>query len=248
MRSFAVIRDHPMNPFSGNIEICLRRAMGMLLCGAGLVGCAGPAPLVTGPTSAQAHAPVQSLDRPNTGSIYQANGSSAWLFADQRKPRNIGDTLKIDIAEAMTGSTHVTTDTSRDNKVAAKGPGTGSGSGILAGLLNMNTSASGSDAYKGAGKTENTQALKGKIAASVINVLPNGNLVVAGERAIAMNGGVSMLRVSGVVNPSDIQPGGVVASSDVVDARIEQVGGGDVADTTQRSWVQRFFTKNLQVW
>lgn len=226
----------------------LQRAAGIALCCVWLAGCAGPPPLVTGPTTAQANAPMLALERPSTGSIYQANASSAWLFSDQRKPRNIGDTLKIDIAEAVTGSSQVATDTSRDNKVAAKGPGTGSGSGLWAGLLNMNTSAGGSDAYQGHGKTENTQALKGKIAASVINVLPNGNLVVAGERAIAMNGGVSTLRISGVVNPADVQPGGIVASADVVDARIEQVGGGDLAETTQRSWLQRFFTKNLQVW
>jgi flagellar L-ring protein precursor FlgH len=213
-----------------------------------LAGCAGPGPLVTGPTTVQPNQPIGYVERPATGSIYRADGNSAWLFADARRPRNIGDTLKIDIAEAMSGSQAVATDTSRDNKVAAKGPGTGSGGGLWAGLLNMDATASGSDAYKGNGKTENNQALKGKIAASVINVLPNGNLVVAGERAIAMNGGVSTLRISGVVNPNDVQPGGIVASSDVVDARIEQVGGGDLADTTQRSWLQRFFTKNLQVW
>lgn len=213
-----------------------------------LTGCAGPGPLVTGPTTVQPNQPIAYVERPATGSIYRADGNSAWLFADARRPRNIGDTLKIDIAEAMSGSNVVATNTSRDNKVAAKGPGTGGGSGLWAGLLNMDASASGSDAYKGSGKTENTQALKGKIAASVINVLPNGNLVVAGERAIAMNGGVSTLRISGVVNPNDVQPGGIVASTDVVDARIEQVGGGDVAETTQRNWLQRFFTKNLQVW
>jgi flagellar L-ring protein precursor FlgH len=237
-----------MNTLAKDERTARQRGWGWVMCSVWLAGCAGPPPLVTGPTTAQANVPNWAAERTNTGSIYQANANSAWLFADQRKPRNIGDTLKIDIAESMSGSSQVATDTSRDNKVAAKGPGTGGGSGLWAGLLNMNSSASGSDAYKGNGKTENNQALKGKIAASVINVLPNGNLVVAGERAIAMNGGVSTLRVSGVVNPADIQPGGVVASSDVVDARIEQVGGGDVADTTQRSWLQRFFTKNLQVW
>jgi flagellar L-ring protein precursor FlgH len=172
------------------------------------------------------------------------------LFTDQRKPRNIGDTLKIDIAESLNASQSLSTDTSRDNKVASKGPGAGDAAlgGVLTGLLNMDVSASSSDAYKGSGKSENAQALKGKIAASVINVLPNGNLVVAGERSIAMNGGVSTLRFSGVVNPADIKPGGIVASGDVVDARIEQVGGGDLADSASRGWLQRLLTKSLTVW
>lgn len=222
---------------------------GLALC-AWLAGCSSP-PLVTGPTTVAPNPPVAYVERLNTGSIYQANSSSsAWLFTDQPKPRNIGDTLKIDIVEAMAGSTNVSTDTSRENKVASKGPGSGDASlnGVMGGLLNMNVSAGGSDSYKGGGKSENTQSLKGKIAASVINVLPNGNLVVAGERSIAMNGGVTTLRFSGVVNPNDIKPGGIVASGDVVDARIEQVGGGDLADSTTRGWLQRFFTKTLQVW
>ncbi len=215
-----------------------------------LAGCSTSPPLVTGPTTVQPLTPVGYVERLNTGSIYQANSSSAWLFTDQRKPRNIGDTLKIDIAESMSGSSNLSVDTSRENKVAAKGPGAGDSSmgGIIGGLMKLDASASGSDSYKGSGKSENTQSLKGKIAATVINVLPNGNLVVAGERSIAMNRGVATLRISGVVNPNDIQPGNVVASADVVDARIEQVGGGDLADTTSRSWLQRFFTKTLQVW
>jgi len=233
---------------------CWPRTVGGALVVAGLLAlgaCSSAPPLVTGPTSAQAMQPVTYVERLNTGSIYQAgNNQTAWLFSDQRKPRNIGDTLKIDIVESLSASSSQATDTSRENKVASKGPGSGDASlnGVLGGILNMDVSASGSDSYKGGGKSENAQALKGKIAASVINVLPNGNLVVAGERSIAMNGGVSTLRFSGVVNPQDIKAGNIVASGDVVDARIEQVGGGDLADTASRGWLQRFFTKTLTVW
>lgn len=232
----------------------------IMRCSAALAGvalacalgaCSSPPPLVSGPTTAVPMQPVAYVERINTGSIYQANNANAaWLFSDQRKPRNIGDTLKIDIVENLSASSSLATDTSRENKVASKGPGSGDQSlnGVLGGILNMDVSASGSDSYKGGGKSENAQALKGKIAASVINVLPNGNLVVAGERSIAMNGGVSTLRFSGVVNPQDIKAGNIVASGDVVDARIEQVGGGDLADSASRGWLQRFFTKTLSVW
>ena len=229
------------------------RCLATCLCLTGALAmgaCSSPPPLVSGPTSVQQSQPVTYVERLNSGSIYQANNASAWLFTDQRKPRNIGDTLKIDISERLSASHSLSTDTSRENKVASKGPGAGDASlgGVLNGLLNMDASASGSDSYKGGGKSEADQTLKGKIAASVINVLPNGNLVVAGERSIAMNGGVSTLRFSGVVNPADIKPGGIVASGDVVDARIEQVGGGDLADAGSRGWLQRVLTKMLVVW
>jgi flagellar L-ring protein FlgH len=82
----------------------------------------------------------------------------------------------------------------------------------------------------------------------VINVLPNGNLLVAGDRAIAMNGGVSVLRFSAIVNPRDIGPGNVVASSDTVNARMEVVGRGDVSDVSSRSWIQRVLANSLSFW
>lgn len=68
------------------------------------------------------------------------------------------------------------------------------------------------------------------LAASVINVLPNGHLVVAGERGVAMNGGTSTLRFSGIENPRDIRPGNIVPSGDAVNARVELVGQGDVSE------------------
>jgi flagellar L-ring protein precursor FlgH len=86
------------------------------------------------------------------------------------------------------------------------------------------------------------------LEATVINVLPNGNLVVAGERTIAMNGGMSGLRFSGIVNPRDIQAGNIVASSDAANPRLEIVGRGDVSDAASRSWIQRVLADSLSFW
>ncbi len=89
--------------------------------------------------------------------------------------------------------------------MSTKGPGVkGVGSGIIRSLLNLDASASGSDSYKGNGKTTDVSSFTGQLTATVINVLPNGNLVVAGERSVALNGGVRTLRFSGVVDPKDL--------------------------------------------
>ena len=82
----------------------------------------------------------------------------------------------------------------------------------------------------------------------MINVLPNGHLVVAGERSVAMNGGTSTLRFSGIVNPRDIRAGNVVASADAVNARVELVGQGDVSEAATRNWLQRVLTSSMTVW
>lgn len=221
-----------------------------LVLAALLSGCAGtPDSIVSGPLTVPPLQQPQYIERVNNGAIFQPGMSTAYLFSDDKRPRRIGDTLKVDIAESLSASNRVKTDTSRENAVATKGPGTnGSGSGLIHSLLNLDAQASGSDSFKGDGSTEKSSAFKGQIAATVINVLPNGHLVVAGERSVALNGGLNTLRFSGIVNPKDIRAGNVVASADAVNARIEVVGRGDVSDASTRNWLQRVLTNSLQVW
>lgn len=218
--------------------------------GAVLAGCSTPQPLVSGPVSVRPVAPPTYVERAATGSIYRANLSNVSLFSDQRKPQAIGDTIKIDISESLSASSKVNSVNSRNNSVTSVGPGTNSNNlgGILKGLANMNATASGSDAFTGKGDSQNTSSFTGRLAAYVVNVLPNGNLVVAGERSQSFNGGVNTLRFSGVVNPLDIKSGGIVASGDVVDAKLELVGSGGTADTASRSWLQKILTDALSVW
>ena len=95
---------------------------------------------------------------------------------------------------------------------------------------------------------KNTTTFNARLSAYVINVLSNGNLVVAGERSMSFNGTLNTLRFSGVVNPLDIKAGGIVASGDVVDAKTELVGSGGPADAASRSWLQKLLTDGLSVW
>jgi flagellar L-ring protein precursor FlgH len=215
-----------------------------------LAGCAGaPASIVQAPMSAPPNQPPGYVERINNGAIFQAGMANGSLFTTDRRPRNVGDTLKIDISETLTANSTQDTKTSRENEVSSVGPGgSGSGSSFIDRLMNLNAKASGSDAYKGSGTTSNNSKFEAQLAASVINVLPNGNLVVAGERSILLNGNMNTLRFSGVVNPRDIRANNVVASADVVDARFEVGGKGDVAQSVSRTWLQRFLTNTLTVW
>lgn len=225
----------------------------LLLCSlAALLGaCSTPTPVSTvpGPLTATPLAAPLNIERANTGSLFQPGMTTASLFTDRRKPRAVGDTLKVDISESINASNVLTTDNSRSNAMSTKGPGVkGVGSGIIRSLLNLDASASGSDSYKGNGKTTDVSSFTGQLTATVINVLPNGNLVVAGERSVALNGGVRTLRFSGVVDPKDLASGNVVASADVANARLEVAGQGDVSEAASRNWLQRVLTNSLSVW
>jgi flagellar L-ring protein precursor FlgH len=208
-----------------------------------------PPPLVAGPTSVRPPYPTAALENRNQGSLYQ-QGTFTGIYQDAPLAHQIGDKVKIEIAESSSGSNKSATSLARSNSVATKGPGTTNEkmNSLLKGLLNLNAEASGKDEFSGDGKTENSSSLKGKLAATVINVLPNGNLVLAGERSLAFNGAVNTLRFSGVINPKDLKPDNRVASEDVMDARLEQVGNGMVADSNGKTWIQKMLTDSLLVW
>ena len=215
-----------------------------------MAGCSSPQPLVQGPVSVRPVPPPSYAERTVTGGIYRSNMNNVSLFSDQRKPQAIGDTIKVDISEALDASSVVNSVNSRENAVASKGPGMNSNSlgSLLKGLANMDATASGSDSFTGKGNSQNTAKFNARLSAYVINVLSNGNLVVAGERSMSFNGTLNTLRFSGVVNPLDIKAGGIVASGDVVDAKTELVGNGGTADTASRSWLQKLLTDGLAVW
>jgi flagellar L-ring protein precursor FlgH len=232
------------SPFRRQLTLCALALVGAV------AGCASSTPLVQGPVSVRPVPPPTYAERTVTGGIYRANLGNVSLFSDQRKPQAIGDTIKIDISESLNANSTVNSVNSRSNAVASKGPGLNSNSlgSLLKGLANMDATASGSDSFTGKGNSQNTSTFTARLSAYVINVLSNGNLVVAGERSMSFNGGVSTLRFSGVVNPLDIKAGGIVASGDVVDAKTELTGTGGTADTASRSWLQKLLTDGLAVW
>lgn len=207
-----------------------------------------PKSIVVAPTSVRPPYPVLAVERA-PGSLYQVS-TFANIYQDAPLAHNIGDKVKIEIAESSSASSQSNTSSNRANKVATKGPGTNDESmnGLLKNLLNLDAEASGEDSFAGEGKAENNSTLKGKLAATVINVLPNNNLVVAGERSIAFNGVVNTLRFSGVINPRDLKPGNIVASEDVMEARLEHSGAGQLADSNSKTWLQKLLTDSLLVW
>lgn len=222
----------------------------VLLATASLCACRGAPPsLVPGPTTVPQPRPVAALENRTNGSLYQQS-TYVGMYGDAPLAHKIGDKVKIEIAESSSGSNKSSSKLERAHSVATKGPGTDDKdmNKMLRNLLNLDAQASGKDDFSGDGKTENSSSLKGKLAASVINVLPNGNLVIAGDRSIAFNGTVNTVRFSGVIDPRDLKPDNRVASEDVMEARLEQVGNGMVADSNGKSWLQKLLTDSLLVW
>ena len=87
--------------------------------------------------------------------------------------------------------------------------------------------------------------LSGDISVSVVEVLPNGNLVIRGEKVVTINQGNEYLRISGMISPRDIDADNSISSKRVADAQISYVGDGPTNDANVIGWLGKFFISAL---
>jgi flagellar L-ring protein precursor FlgH len=174
---------------------------------------------------------------PTTGAIFQA-GSHRPLFED-RRARLVGDTVTIQIEETVTASQQSTTKLDRSSSLNAGISAFPFAKAATLGKLSANANSATNGTADG--KTDATNTFNGVITVTVQQVLPNGNLVVAGEKHIGVNQNVDVVRFSGIVNPVTIRAGNVVSSTQVAEARLEQRGRGDVGRIQGLGWLSRFF-------
>ena len=111
----------------------------------------------------------------------------------------------------------------------------------------QNANMSGENGIRSSGGSSAANTFNGTITVTVIEVLANGNLVVSGEKQMAINQGAEFIRFSGVVNPRTITGDNAVPSTQVADARIEYKGSGYINESQVMGWLQRFFLLLLPI-
>jgi flagellar L-ring protein FlgH len=173
------------------------------------------------------------------GSIYQAGHSKLFLFED-RRARSVGDTLTVTINEKDNGSSSASSADAHSGKTALT---LSSGlSGVTKGSLAAFEGTNTSDvSYKDSGSNAKTNSFTGTLTVTVIEVLPNGNLVVSGEKQVAVGEKTEYVRLSGVVNPNNIGSTNTVSSSQLADARIELKDNVSIDAAKLTSMLARFF-------
>ena len=175
------------------------------------------------------------------GTIYQA-GASRTLFED-RRARYIGDTMTITIAETTSASTKSNTEASRAGSINASVDTVAGLPGKS--LQGLNLAASSDMAHSGKGAAAANNVFTGTIAVTVIEVLPNGNLLVSGEKQVSIGQGTEYIRLSGIVNPYFISAANSISSSNIADARIEYKESGVISEAQVMGWLSRFFLSFL---
>ena len=181
--------------------------------------------------------------RQANGSIFQA-GATRNMFED-RRARQPGDMLTILIEERLVAK-H-----SSNSTIDRKGGGSakfGALPFVKADKLGkLGLDASTSNSFEGKGAAGNENQFAGTITVTVVDVLPNGNLVVSGEKQVGINQGVETLKFAGVVDPLTIMPGNTVSSTQVADARMQVRGAGDIDKVQTTGWLTRFFLSVMPI-
>jgi len=205
-----------------------------------LGGCAVvPDTIVRQPTNIKP--PQATPVAPANGGIFQAT-SYRPLFED-RRARLVGDVLTIAINEKTNAGKQTGSSGSKSGSVAASIPAI---IGLpLKMLQGTSVSAQSANKYDTKGAENSSNIFTGTITVTVAEVLPNGNLVVSGEKQVSLDTGVEYIRFSGVVSPDTIATGNVVSSTQVADARVEYRSNSRIDAAQVMTSMTRFFLSVL---
>jgi flagellar L-ring protein FlgH len=177
----------------------------------------------------------------NNGAIFQGDRYRP-LFEDHRA-RLVGDTITVLITEKVSATQKSSSTIDREGTLEATVTAVPFASPNS--FNRARAEAMHRNDFEGKGTTENSNDFSGTITATVVRVLPNGHLIVAGEKQIGVNANVDVLRFSGQVDPRAIAPGNSVPSTSIANVRIEQRGRGQQAEAQSMGWLARFF---LSLW
>jgi flagellar L-ring protein precursor FlgH len=189
---------------------------------------------------------VPSLPAPKTmGSLWQEENGRAYLYEDMRAMR-VGDILTIKIVEKHKGSKSADTSAERDSTIQNSLAGSAIGYVGIPGIRlgaearrGLGIDASSSNKFEGKGTTNREGTLTGTISSIVTDVLPNGDLRIAGRREVTVNSEKQLMTIAGIVRRVDVDTKNTVLSSAIADAKIEYSGLGVLDDVQRPGWLVR---------
>jgi flagellar L-ring protein FlgH len=197
----------------------------------------------------EVHTPTfdEQITRPqpnySSGSIWQASSTS---LAEDLKARRRGDIITVVISETASASKQASTGTGRSSTIAAGVPNliglerTGIKNWLdLSNLLN----ASYDSKFAGSGSTSRQENLNATITAKVLDVIPNGNLLIEGRRNVRVNSEDQIIVLTGTIRSRDISSDNTISSALIADARINYSGKGVISDRQQPGWLMNIFDK-----
>jgi len=174
-----------------------------------------------------------------TGSLFKENYVNN-IYSDSKAHR-VGDIIAVILSESTQANKNAKTelkketDSSLDPVIGLGGlPATINGNSLQFGITQNSK-------FKGDSKADQGNSLSGDISVHVLRVLPNGNLMIRGEKWLTLNNGDEYIRLTGVIRPKDINSNNTIMSTKIANARIQYAGTGSFADGNEQGWLTKFF-------
>ncbi len=212
-----------------------------------MAACAGPMPVAHTPEFAPVTPLPPNLNRNVTGAIFAADSTDLWQA--KRRDYRVGDIITVLLSESTQAARSLNNETSREssNDSVPAGVNTAlqaanvtlNGTKLLNGLKTDGANISN----RGTGVADQRASLSGSVAATVIEVQANGNLVVRGEKQLSLSEGGEVIQVSGVIRPNDVSAINTVQSRRLANAQITYRAVGDLANATRAGWGTSFLYK-----
>jgi flagellar L-ring protein precursor FlgH len=167
----------------------------------------------------------------------QAGPSPSSLYADNVAYRR-GDILTVIIREQQRLAIDEETDLQKDGSLDARLEEFGLKPNAFQPLPTVKGNFTRD--FQGTGKIDKDGLFEARISVIVLDVQPNGNLVVEGKRNIILGDERKLIRLTGLVRPQDVSSTNTIRSENVANAAIAFEGNGSVTRTTSRGWFSRF--------
>ena len=187
---------------------------------------------------------AQAMPQRTEGSLYQDSYGLS-LFGD-RKAHFVGDIITITLSESTVSKKSANVSVKKDDsQVFNGGAGTLLGTNPTLGKLNLATNIAQNRKFGGNSGADQSNSLQGNITVTVAEIMPNGNLMVRGEKWITLNSGDEFIRISGIVRPDDVAPDNTIVSTRLANAKISYSGTGSLAESQDMGWLAKFFNGSL---
>jgi flagellar L-ring protein precursor FlgH len=158
-----------------------------------------------------------------TGSIYEASHSDSWF--GEKKAYRVGDMVTVVLDESLDADTTTKNTASRKNIAGAGGL-----------FLSDDMQEENEISSSGSGVIDQSATLQGTMTAQVVEVYPNGNLLIRGEKIVNFSVGSEVVQVKGIIRPQDIAPDNTVQSKRLASAQITYKGVGQNANAQRIPW------------
>lgn len=176
----------------------------------------------------------------SSGSLFSASLANS-LYSDV-KARRVGDIITVSLRENTNASKSAGTSSSKESSVDVN-PIIGlGGNAIRIGKEAIQLGVDASNDFSGDAQASQSNSLQGSISVTVVEVLPNQNLIIRGEKWLTLNNGDEYIRLTGVIRPADVTPTNEIESTKIANARIQYSGTGSFAKSQEKGWLTKFFS------